>query len=338
MISSAILVGGMAIAQAADVVIVTPGGASQEAARKALWEPAAKKLGMTFESDTSESWTEARAQVDAGAVTWDIVSLNMGEVQLAVDAGVIEKLPADIVDRNDFVPGSVNDYCVGNSVFSTVIGYSTAKFGDSGPSNMVEFWDVNKFPGKRGLYRSPRGNIEAAVLALGKSQSEVYDFLSTEEGRKAAFAKLAEIKDHVVWWETGSQATQLVQSGEVDLIYSWNGRVMAAIDAGAPYKIVYKDGLLDNDCYAIVKGSPHPENAITFLKEISKAEYVKDYPKYIAYGGANLKAYEGYDEATLARLTSSPENVAQQYPTNVDFWGKNGTILSEEFDEMLLGN
>lgn len=120
------------------------------------------------------------------------------------------------------------------------------------------------------------------------------------------------------------------------MIYGWNGRLQAAIDAGAPFKINYKDGLLESDCYAVVKGAPHTDNAIKFVKEISQPEYIKDLPKYIAYGGANLKAYAGYDEKTLSRLTSSPENTKLQYPANVDFWGKNGTALSEAFDSMLL--
>uniref|UniRef100_UPI003F49711E ABC transporter substrate-binding protein n=1 Tax=Ensifer adhaerens TaxID=106592 RepID=UPI003F49711E len=331
-----IISGAATFAHAADVVIAGPGGLAQEAQRKALFEPAAKALGWTFEEDTSQSWTEARAQVDAGAVSWDIISLSMGEVQLAVDAGVIIKLPPDIVDRKDFVPGSVNDYCVGNGVYSTVVAFSTKKYGNDGPKSMEDFWDVKKFPGKRGLFRSPRGNLEAAVLALGHTPSEVYDFLSTEEGKKAAFEKIAELKPHAIWWDSGAQATQLVKDGEVDMIYGWNGRLQAAIDDGAPFKINFKDGLLESDCYAVVNGGPHTDNAIKFIKEISKPEYIKDLPKYIPYGGANLKAYAQYDEKTLSRLTSSPENAKQQYPANVDFWGKNGTTLSEAFDNMLL--
>lgn len=339
MISCAVLTsGGMAIAQAADVVVVQNGGVTQDAHRQAMWEPAAKALGFAFDEDTSQSWTEGKAQVDAGAVTWDIVSLNMGEVQLAVKADVLTKLPADIVDRNDFLPGSVNDYCIGNTVFSTNIAYDTEKYGDAGPANFVDFWDLTKFPGKRLMFKSPRGNMEAAALALGQPRSEVYKFLSTEEGRQAALDKIAELKNDVVWFDSGAQVTQLIKDGEVDLAYAWNGRVIAAIDAGAPFKINYKDGLLDVDCYAVLKGAPHVDNAIKFVSEISKAEYVKDLPKYVAYGSPNLLANESYDEATLARLTTSPENVKDQYTTDFDFWGQYGTTLSEAFDHMLASN
>lgn len=334
---------GMAVGSAAyfsaseaDVVIAGAGGIAQDAQRIAMWQPAAKALGFTISEDTAQSWTEARAQVDAGAVTWDVISPNMGEVPLAVKAGILEKLPPDIVDRKDFLPGSVNDYCVGSTAFSTVIGYSTAKFGKAGPANMADFWNVKKFPGRRGMFRNPRGNVEAAILALGYPQSQVYEVLSTPNGRKMALDKLAQLKPHVVWWESGAQATQLVKDGEVSMIYGWAGRILAAIDDGAPFKVIYKDGLLDNDCYAIVKGAPHRANAIKFIKEISKTKYARDLPKFGNYGSPNLKAYAGYDRATLSRLALSPENAAQQYRANVDFWGTNGTTLSEGFDYMLL--
>lgn len=334
-ISSTAMLGTPQFSAAADLTIVSGGGSFQEAQRKALWDPAAKALGLTFEEDTSQSWTEAKAQVDVGAVTWDIVNLNMAEVALAVKAGVIIKLPEDIIDRNDFIRGTVNDYCIGNHVASGAIGYSTAKFGEAGPASMVDFFDVKKFPGKRGLYKNPLLNMEAAALALGHSRAEVYDFLSTEEGRKAALDKIAELKPYAIWWDSGSQATQLIKDGEVDMLYGWNGRIIAAIDAGAPFKITYNDALLSIDCFAILKGAPHTDTAIKFLKEISKPEYGKDLPKYIAYGSANIKAYEGYDEATLARLVSSPQNLGNTYSINYDFWEKNTASISEAFDHML---
>lgn len=333
-----VLSGAVASASAADVVIVGSGGVVQDAFKKALWEPAGKKLGLTVADDTSQSWTDAKAQVDSGSVSWDIININIGECQLAADAGILVKLPADIVDRSKFSPGSVNDYCVGNTVFSQIMGVSTKKWGGDYPKNMVDFFDAKKFPGKRGLTRGPRGNIEAAAMALGKSHDEVYPFLSTEEGLTAAFAKLEELikTSDVVWWDSGAQLTQLIVDGQVDLSYGWDGRIITAMDAGAPVKPVYQDGIIQSDGWAVLKGGPHTDNAIKFVKEISKAEYVKDLPKYVAYGGANLLAYDGYDEKTLSRLTSSPKNVDGQLPLGVEFWNENGAELSERFDTMLL--
>ncbi|MDG4882035.1 ABC transporter substrate-binding protein [Mesorhizobium sp. WSM4884] len=335
--AAAVMIAGAAwSARAADVVITGSGGPPQDAQRKAMWQPAAKALGITFDEDTSQSWTDAKAQVDSGSVTWDIVNFNMGEVPQAVAAGILVKLPADIVDRTQYAPGSVSDYCIGNSAFSEVMGYNTAKFGDKGPKNMAEFFDTKKFPGKRGMNRAVKGNAEAAALALGKAQNEVYSFLATDEGQKEALDKLSELKPSVTWWDSGSQLTQLIVDKEVDLAYGWDGRLNAAITAGAPWKIVYQDGILQTDCYAILKGSPHPENALKFLKEILKPEYSKDMVKYVAYGPSDLRAYKSMDPAVLSKLTLAPQNLVGQYPQDPAFWGANGAKLSEAFDAMLL--
>ena len=332
----AIATGSIAAAQ--DVVIVSAGGGAQEAHRKATWEPAAAALGFDLATDSHQGTAEARAQVDSGAVTWDLVNFNMGQVQTMIDGGYLVKLPEDIVDRSRFAPGSVNDYCVGNTVFSQIIGYSTETFADNPPSGVVDLFDVENFPGIRGLYRGPLGLLEAAAINLGNSQEEVYAFLSTDEGLDAAFARIEELIEaaDIIWWDSGAQLTQLHIDGEIDISYGWDGRIVAAREAGAPVDAQYQDGILAADCYGLLTGSPNPENAIVFLKEISKAEYAKDIPLYFPYGSPNLDAYADYDEATLAKLTSSPANVAGQFAQGVDFWGPRNADLSERFDEMLL--
>ena len=50
-----------------------------------------------------------------------------------------------------------------------------------------------------------------------------------------AFKMLDKIKPHVtVWWTSGAQNTQILQSGEVDMSDTWGARAFAAIDGGAP--------------------------------------------------------------------------------------------------------
>lgn len=336
--SAIITAGTFSMVHAQDVVIVGNGGGSQEAHQKAIWEPAAAALGFAVGTDSTQGVAESRAQVDAGAVTWDLVSFNMGQSLELSDAGYLVELPADIVDRSRFAPGSVSDYCVGHTVYSQIIGYNTDKWGDEGPQGIKDFFDTEKFQGVRGLYRGPLGNIEGAAIALGTPQDEVYEFLSTPEGLDAAFEKIKEMvsNSEVIWWDSGAQLTQLHLDDEVDLSYGWDGRIIAAKEAGAHVQPVYQDGILAADCYGILRGAPHVDNAIAFLKEISKAEYVKDLVNYFPYGGANLDAYKDYDEETLATLTSSPQNVAGQFPQGVAFWGENNAMLGERFDEMLL--
>ena len=82
---------------------------------------------------------------------------------------------------------------------------------------MADFFDIEKFPGKRGMRKLGKAMLEMALMGDGVPAAEVYDLLGTEEGVQRAFAKLDTIKDHVVWWEAGAQPPQLLADGEVSM-------------------------------------------------------------------------------------------------------------------------
>lgn len=91
-VTTILAVGMFSAASAADVVIASSGGAWQEAQDKALWAPAAKALNITYIQDTFQNWAEARAQVESGSVTWDIIQIGIADEPQAKAAGVLEKL------------------------------------------------------------------------------------------------------------------------------------------------------------------------------------------------------------------------------------------------------
>ncbi|RTM09687.1 MAG: extracellular solute-binding protein [Hyphomicrobiales bacterium] len=337
----ALIVGATSVAHAQDVVIASSGGAWQEAQDKALWAPAAKALGITYAQDTFQNWAEARAQVESGKVTWDIIQISLADEPLAKAAGVLEQLDADVYDKADFVAGSSTDHFVANSNFATLIAWNKNTYGENGPQSAADFFDVVKFPGKRALWNQPGGMIEVAALALGTPRDKVYDFLSTEEGRTAAIAKLAELAPNVaVWWESGAQAAQLVKDGEVDMIITWGGRVQGAIADGANWAYTFNDAQLATDGYAVVKGAPNRDAAMAFLREMSKAEYQAHLPDYYATAPANLKAFAvaNYSPEKLATMASAPENVAVEYPVDPNWTAQYGAWASEAYDGVRLGN
>ena len=53
-----------------------------------------------------------------------------------------------------------------------------------------------------------------------------------------------------VWWTSGAQNTQILQSGEIDMSDTWSARAFAAIESGAPVNIVWK-GLYSIDGWSI---------------------------------------------------------------------------------------
>ncbi|MFD1159394.1 polyamine ABC transporter substrate-binding protein [Roseovarius aestuarii] len=327
-------------AMAADksVTIASWGGSYQEAQSKALFEPAAANTGVEVKQETYGGMSDVRLQVSSGQVTLDIVASGSGSAARAAAEGLLEKLDYGVIDVSNFYPTLYSDYCVGGDVFSTVYAWNTDTFGEDGPQSWADFFDVEKFPGKRAYRGKVAGALEPAILADGVAPEDVYEVLGSEEGIERALNKIRELKPHIdVFWTSGAQHAQLMKDGEVDMTTGWNGRFDNAKKDGAKVAYSFNQALLDYDCFAIPKGAPNKDVAMEFLNEISKPEYQDDLPKYITYGPTNKAAYDtGEITADVAAgLPSSPDNAAKQVPVSLDWYAEWETIAAEMYQEML---
>ena len=123
-----------------------------------------------------------------------------------------------------------------------------------------------KYPGKRGLCKGVRGNLEFALIADGVSPRDVYKMLATSDGVDRAFRKLDQLKPYIVWWQTGAEAAHILSSGDVLMTTRrpagspWRtGRTIAiSASSGTP-------GCTRWQSWAIVKGSPNLRQAQQFL-------------------------------------------------------------------------
>ncbi|MEM8842243.1 MAG: ABC transporter substrate-binding protein [Pseudomonadota bacterium] len=327
-----------AAASAGDLTIVSWGGSYQDAQSKAIFEPVAEKMGIPIKQDSYGGISDVRLQVQAGAVTWDIIDTGSGGGARGGAEGILEPLDYEMIDVTDFVPGTYLDHCVGTITFSTVFAYNTETYDGEGPKTWADFWDVEKFPGERAYRSKYSGALEPALLADGVPPAEVYKVLDSEEGIKRAVDKIAELKPHIaVWWKSGAQHAQLIKDGEVDMSTGWNGRFDVAIGDGAKAAYSYDGALLDYDCFGIPKGAPNKDLAMKFLAEASKASYQANMPQYITYGPTNKEAYELgiIPDELAAKLPSYPANAEQQLVVNNDWYAKWEKVASEMYQEML---
>ena len=168
-------------------------------------------------------------------------------------------------------------------VFSTVYGFDTTKFPDEKPSTLGDFFDTDAFPGKRGLRRGPKINLELALMADGVPPEEVYETLATDEGVDRAFAKLDTIKAQITWWEAGAQPPQLLADGEVAMTTAYNGRLFAAMVAeNKPFEIVWDGQVLEYELFAIPRGAPNLADALEYSKFATGTERLAEQPKWIS--------------------------------------------------------
>ena len=125
------------------------------------------------------------------------------------------------------------------------------------PTDVCAIFDLEKFPGKRGLEKKPKENLELALIGDGVAKDEVYDVLSTDEGVDRALAKLDTIKDQVVWWSAGAETPQLLADGEVVMGTAYNGRLFSVIEEQKqPVEMVWDWQVFDFDVWVVPADLP----------------------------------------------------------------------------------
>src|SRR5690606_21058132 len=161
------------------------------------------------------------------------------------EEGLFETMHPDLLgNAEQYLPNVITECGVATYVWSMVLAYDAKRLAEA-PSSWADFWDVKKFPGKRGLRKSAKYTLEAALLADGVARKDLYKVLGTAEGVSRAFAKLDEIKPYIQWWEAGAQPPQWLVAGDVVMSAAYNGRVAVAQREGASLSIVWDGSLYD---------------------------------------------------------------------------------------------
>ncbi len=330
--SAALLLISLGAVAAQDLTIVGAGGALQDAERKAFFEPFASKSGVKIVEDSYTSGlAKIRGMVQTGQVTWDVVQISASDLIIGCSEGLLEKLDWEkIGNKDEFLPGTASECGAGALVWSFVAAYDSVKLAD-GPRSWADFFDTERFPGKRGIYNSAVFTLETALMADGVPQNEVYKVLATPEGVDRAFAKLDTIKSSAVFWTSGAESVERLVAGDVVMTSSFNGRVSTANKAGAKLGIFWDGQIYGMDSWTIVKGTPRLGIAEDFVKFASQADTLAKFPEYISYGIVNQKAIGMLAPATLEQLPTAPENMTTAIPYGDEFWTDHEEELEARF-------
>ena len=313
------------------ITVVNFGGANANAQKKAFYEPYEKAGNKLVAVEYNGEQAKIKAMVEAKKVTWDVVEVESPDAARGCDEGLFEKLDySKLVDKADLLPAAVNECAVGIFVWSTVMAYNGDKL-KTAPTSWADFWDTKKIPGKRGMRKGARYNLEFALLADGVKPADVYKVLATPAGADRAFKKLTELKPHIQWWEAGAQAPQFLVAGDVALTTVFNGRIDAANREGRNLKIYWPGGIYDLDYWVIPKGTPNKDAAQKFIAFGMQPANQAVYAQNIAYGPANTKALAKLDKKVLDDLPTSATNAKEALQFSVSFWADQGEALEKRF-------
>lgn len=330
LMAAALAVGLSTQADARDLTIVGFGGGYQDSAREHLFQSFAKEKGIPVADDVyNGEMAKIYSMVESGDVTYDVIMVEAPELVRGCEDGVFAKVDYDVVDKSKFVETAVHECGVGGAGWGVTVFYDKDRH-PTGPANLQEFWDVEKFPGKRSLRTGPKITLEVALMADGVPADEVYDVLSTPEGVDRAFAKLDEIKDHIVWWKSGAQPLQFVGSGEVDYAFGYTGRIIRAMNEGADYNMNWDTLLYSVDYWAPVAGSPKKEEAMQLIDWVTDAGPLRNQTNVYPSSPANKEINQ--DPDIRAKNPGMVLNHADKgLFISTEFWIANGDDLEARF-------
>ena len=326
----------LAPAVAADKLTITSwGGGYSESLRKAFYEPFAKKTGISIVEDEWDGNNASIAgQVETKTYKWSLITGGSDNQVAGCDEGVLERLDYAKagVKPDDFQPGIAADCGIPVYVYSQQFGYNATKLPGEKPSTIADFWNLTKFPGKRGLYKRAQYNLEFALMADGVAPADVYKVLSTPEGVDRAFKKLDEIKPSIVWSETGSVTTQLLVSGEVSMAVVSNGRIYTAITKEKqPVGVFWDHQIVDVDYWVVPKGAPNLDKIYEYLTFVSTKEQQAETSKYTTFGPTRVGAEQLAPEEIRKNLPTAPENMMNALKLDPQFWADNKDSLQQRF-------
>jgi putative spermidine/putrescine transport system substrate-binding protein len=325
----------------ADITFVSWGGAYTASQQKAYVDTWDKGSGVTVENYNG-GLGEIKAQVEAGNVTWDVVDVLPDQAITGCDEGLFATVDqSSFID--DLVVAPISECVVPQIFWAYTAFYSKSAFPGKKPKNIKDFFNVKKFPGKRGIHTWANALIEMALVADGVKASKVYDVMSTPEGIDRAFAKLDTIKDHVVFWSAGSKPLELVSSGEVVMALAYNGRIGAAIlSEGKDFEYIWDATVLEQEYLVAIKGGNEAE-ALEFMAHASTAQALADQAKYIPYGPMRKSSIgiikkgepwfikEGGNIDIMAHMPTAPKVLKRAVIGDPEWWADNGAEVNERF-------
>ncbi|MGG1663709.1 ABC transporter substrate-binding protein [Brevibacillus sp. NRS-1366] len=312
--------------ESSELVIVGWGGPTTDAKREAFYKPFEKKYNVKVREVAPVNYGKLKSMVESGNVEWDVVDVDTDFVYRGSREGLLEPLDYSVISKEDIMPELIHEYGIGSFLYDVPIAYSS-KFKDNPPKNWVDFWDAEKFPGKRSLQKNPVGVMEQALLADGVKPEELYPL-----DINRAFKSLDKIRDHVnVWWSQGTQPLLLLVGNEVSMSSGWNGTLAPKVKEGAPIGIQYNQSNLMSDSWVVPKGSKNKELAMKFIAFATEPDQQAKFIEIMPHLPVNTKSLD-----LISKEKKHEKNFNNKVLINFEWWDKNFDEVNERFQKWLI--
>ena len=308
-------------------------GGSYQDALKAAWEvPFTAQTGIKVVNDSPEDMAKVKTMVEAGKVTWDLIDDSSGAA-IQYCGKYLEKLDFSVINRNAYAAGTVGDCGVPYGYGSLLFTYNTKKYASNPPTTIADFFDVKRFPGHRIIFHDFYiGVLEDALIADGVPPDQLYP-LDIDR----ALRKLDTIKNVTTFAATNSQVEQAMIDGTADMALTGQARALHALQAKAPWTVVWDKVIVSWTDLLIPKGAPHKNAAMRFIAFTAQDAQQKALAQLTMQYPTNPNVKPNYDATQQKLDVFAPEHKNTVVLQNAEWWAQNIDDVTKKYTTFLAG-
>jgi len=330
--------------------IASWGGAYENSQRIAYFEPFSQATGIAIEIVQHNGTLAQLRQLAKGSEPQlDLIDLSKGVAIAGCKEGLLARFDISILAPaegathalEDFYPDSAFECGITQLISAIVIAFDDRAFPGDKPSSVSDFFDTNKFPGKRGLRRDPEAALEWALLSYGVPYGQIYDLLSTKRGLDLAFARLSSIREDIIWWERGSEPPELLATKKVVMSSGYNGRFFDRQMKGLPVSIIWQGEIIEYAVWSIIKGTKARAIAEDFIRFATLPKQMALQASHISYGPTR---YSAWRKIGLHAVTKQPmrnhmpnavEHISQAIVKDPQWYASTEELRQRRFEKWL---
>ncbi|MCW4385085.1 extracellular solute-binding protein [Salinibacterium sp. SYSU T00001] len=290
-----------------EVVFADYGGPTNESRQIAYFD--------SFQDETGTRVVSASLQ---DAIMYSMLEGEEGDydlIQVSSDSLIKYKenlavLP-DGVPRADTFPEEIQDYAVGGFLIGITQGWLTDTFPDGGPQDWADFFDTEKYPGKRAWPGAPGSydaSFELALLADGVAPEDLYPL-----DLDRAVAKLDSIRDDLVFYESYPEVQTLLSTGSASIAVSVTGQFTALMNQGLDVTVQWNEAFLSPNFFVIPESAENKEAAYELATWLADGERQAVFTERTFYGPANEATFDYLPEDVASKLPGGPGNDGSLY-------------------------
>lgn len=286
------------------VVVASWGGSFDEALQEAYFNDFTEETGVEVMLAPAD-YPRFIAMNEQKASEWNAIDTAGGQVYEWAEDGVLLEMPGE-VEPSDLVSDGFSSYLPGAYLTSFVMVYRTDAF-DTPPTSWADFWDVEKFPGKRAAVATHDALVDSVLLADGVAPEDLYP-LDFDRGLDL----LTDLQPNLSLTGSYAELRQSIETGQVDLALMPSGSAAhSAIESDGTIEIVWTDNLMGSGGFPFSTYGPNEPAALKLMEYMQDPKRQAEFTNISYYGSASSAAEKFIDPKLLPYMSTYSENYDQ---------------------------